>query len=93
MPVIEPFEVVFVEDGAFSVSFSTAETIAVDMGEIQKTGFEPIVYDGEYEVNPIDEAQRLATKNRFLLDDVRVNPIPYLETPMPQGGIAITIGG
>lgn len=33
-------------------------------------------YEGEYDVTPSMEKQTLSTKNRYMLDDVIINPIP-----------------
>ena len=50
-------------------------------------------YAGEYDVTPLVTAQVLATRDRLMDDDVRVNPVPYRESPLAGGGIEVTIGG
>lgn len=91
MPVIEPFEVVFVEDGAFAVSLSTAETIAVDMGVIQRTGYEPVFYHGDYEATPSAEAQTFHTKSKMMEHDFIVNPIPSNYGLITWNGSTLTV--
>lgn len=50
-------------------------------------------YAGEYDVTPLVTAQVLATRDRLMDDDVRVNPVPYRESPLAGGGIEVNIGG
>lgn len=50
-------------------------------------------YAGEYDVTPQATAQVLATRDKLMDDNVRVKPVPYRETPLPGGGIEVTIGG
>lgn len=50
-------------------------------------------YAGAYDVTPLVTAQELATQDKLMDDNVRVNPVPYRETPLQGGGIEVTIGG
>ena len=54
---------------------------------------EPPTYSGDYEVTPANAAQRLATKQKFLNDDVRAHSAPYRATPPQGGGMEVTTGG
>ena len=48
-------------------------------------------YSGTYEVTPTTAEQILATRRRFLSDDVTVHKIPYYEASNPQGGMTVSI--
>lgn len=49
-------------------------------------------YTGSYAVIPKIKEQKLATKNKSLVDDVTIFQIPYAEVSNPAGGKTITIG-
>ena len=50
-------------------------------------------YEGEYTVTPATENEiTLATAQRLLLANVRVNKIPYAEVSNNKGGKTVTIG-
>ena len=53
-------------------------------------GGEP--YTGEYEVTPNFEVQELATKDKQMKDNVKIQSIPVYEVSNPTGGITLTIG-
>ena len=50
-------------------------------------------YDGEYVVAPDFVSKTLATKDRFLRNDVTVLPIEVSRVSNPAGGKTIFIGG
>ena len=52
------------------------------MGVVQpSTGYTPVIYDGEYEIIPkASDDVVLATKDKYLEDDVTVLRVPYYET-------------
>lgn len=51
-------------------------------------------YEGPYAVVSMpDESQLLETKDKHMMDNVLVLPIPYYETSNPQGGKTVYIGG
>lgn len=49
-------------------------------------------YTGSYDVTPMVDAQSLATKEKFLTDDVRIHAIPYFEVGNTSGGSTVYIG-
>lgn len=50
-------------------------------------------YEGEYTVTPSTEEEiTLATAQKVLLADVKVNKIPYAEVTNIKGGKTVTIG-
>lgn len=55
-----------------------------------QAGGEP--YTGEYEVTPNFEVQELATKDKQMKDNVRIQPIPVHKIPNSTGGITLIIG-
>lgn len=74
--------------GATSVelAYAIAGMSGVPSGDIEH-------YAGAYDVTPLVTAQELATRDKLMDDNVRVNPVPYRETPLQGGGIEVTIGG
>ena len=57
------------------------QMITADMGEVQivteYVGGDP--FEGDYSVTPKVEAQTMPTKEKVMLDDVTIEPIPYAE--------------
>lgn len=49
-------------------------------------------YEGDYDVTPKVEAQRLETKEKLMADDVRIKAIPFFEVSNNSGGDTIYIG-
>ena len=75
------------------VSFDASEErVSVDFGVIQTAAVNYERYAGEYDVTPKVEAQSLATKNKFLTDDVRIHEIPYFDVGNTSGGSTVYIG-
>lgn len=62
-----------------------------DVQVMSKVDGEP--YEGEYEVNPSFELQKLLTAHKYLSDDVRVNAIEVSTVSNPSGGNTVYIGG
>ena len=50
-------------------------------------------YTGNYIVDPDFATQTLETKEKYMLDDVTVNPIEVARVSNPAGGRTIYIGG
>lgn len=48
-------------------------------------------YEGEYEILPMPEAQRLPTAKRYCTEDIRVRGIPFYEVSNTSGGTTIII--
>lgn len=48
-------------------------------------------YEGPYEATPMITEQFLETKDKSMLDDVTINPIPYQEVSNPYG-TTVSIG-
>lgn len=57
---------------------------------IPQEGGQP--YKGSYEVTPAVDDQTLLTKNRLMMEDLKVKAIPYYETSNLQNGKTIYIG-
>lgn len=49
------------------------------------------VYGGAYDVTPAMEAQTLATKDKYLREDVQVHAIPVIRVSNPSGGTTVYI--
>lgn len=52
-----------------------------------------VPYTGDYIVDPNFATQMLETKEKFMLDNVTVNPIEVARVSNPAGGRTIYIGG
>lgn len=50
-------------------------------------------YDGDYEVTPTVEGMELNTKDRYMVDDVKINAIPFFEVSNTSGGNTVYIAG
>lgn len=75
----------------FELTQKTALSVAFDVTIRGGGGGEP--YDGPYTVTPDFETQELATKDKFLKDNVAVDPIAVARVENPAGGKTIFIGG
>lgn len=75
----------------FELTQKTALSVAFDVTIRGGGGGEP--YDGPYTVTPDFEAQKLATKDKLLKDNVTVDPIAVARVENPAGGKTIFIGG
>ena len=49
-------------------------------------------YDGDYTVTPKVEKQELATRQKFLTEDVKIKEIPFFEASNNEGGQTVFIG-
>ena len=49
-------------------------------------------YDGDYTVTPKVEKQELATRQKFLTEDVKIKEIPFFEVSNNEGGQTVFIG-
>ena len=52
-----------------------------------------VKYDGDYEVTPTVEGMELNTKDRYMVDDVKINAIPFFEVSNTSGGNTVYIAG
>lgn len=69
------------------MSFNPEFDVAVD------TQGDVVPYTGDYIVDPDFATQILGTKEKYMLDDVTVNPIEVARVSNPAGGRTIYIGG
>lgn len=60
---------------------------------IVNTQGDAVPYTGDYIVDPDFATQILGTKEKYMLDDVTVNPIEVARVSNPAGGRTIYIGG
>lgn len=60
---------------------------------IVNTQGDVVPYTGDYIVDPDFATQILGTKEKYMLDDVTVNPIEVARVSNPAGGRTIYIGG
>ena len=71
------------DDMSFDAEFDVAVNTQGDV----------VPYTGDYIVDPDFATQILGTKEKFMLDDVTVNPIEVARVSNPAGGRTIYIGG
>lgn len=90
------FDVTFQElDKKLNVDFRTRnEKIKVDFEHLQvvldNVGVD--YYKGNYTVTPKVEKQELATRQKFLTENVKIKEIPFFEVSNLEGGQTVFIG-
>ena len=90
------FDVRFRElDKKLNVDFRTRnERIKVEFEHLQvvsdNVGVE--YYKGDYTVTPKVEKQELATRQKFLTENVKIKEIPFFEVSNIEGGQTVFIG-
>ena len=67
----------------FKVKFGEVQTVTEYIGD---------KYEGDYNITPSVEVQKMETKNKIMLDDVTVNAIPYFDVSNTSGGSTVYIG-
>lgn len=81
---VATFELEFdLDDMSFNPEF---DVIVNTQGDV-------VPYTGDYIVDPDFATQTLKTKEKYMLDDVTVNPIEVARVSNPAGGRTIYIGG
>lgn len=90
------FNVTFQElDKKLDVDFRTRnEKIKVDFEHLQVVSDHARVdyYKGNYTVTPKVEKQELATRQKFLTENVKIKEIPFFEVSNTEGGQTVFIG-
>lgn len=76
--------VFFQDNKAFGTTFQAIQKVTERLGADY--------YNGSYDVTPMVDSQSLATKDKFLKDDVRVQSIPYYDVGNTSGGSTVYIG-
>lgn len=57
-----------------------------------KVGTSGQVYDGSYDITPTVDGLTVETKDKYMLEDVDVNPIPFFSVGNTSGGNTVYIG-
>lgn len=90
------FDVTFRElDKKLNVDFRTRnEQIKVDFKHLQVVSDNVGVdyYKGDYTVTPKVEKQEIATRKKFLTENVKIKEIPFFEVGNSDGGDTVYIG-
>lgn len=90
------FDVTFQElDKKLNVDFRTRnEKTKVDFEHLQVVSDNVGVdyYKGNYTVTPKVEKQELATRQKFLTENVKIKEIPFFEVSNLEGGQTVFIG-
>lgn len=82
-------------DKKLDVDFRTRnEQIKVDFEHLQVVSDNVGVdyYKGDYTVTPKVEKQELATRQKFLTENVKIKEIPFFEVGNSEGGDTVYIG-
>lgn len=83
--------------GAFAPAYSEECTsFALPFNsDITVSGGTPLYenYTGEYDVTPLITAQTLYTRDKHMVDDVRIDMIPTREINNAAGGVTFIVGG
>lgn len=66
---------------------------SVAVGALPVRAAIPEFYEGEYDVSPDFEGRVLNTRQRYLTDNITIDPIYISDTSNLAGGITIYIGG
>ena len=72
----------------------SSQKFDVSFGELQYVapGAEA-VYAGSYDVTPKIGEQTLATKKKYMKEDIKINAIPCYDVSNPAGGSTVYIAG
>ena len=62
-------------------------------GSVEKSPLMVPEYEGSYEIRPKVWEQAMLTKGKLMLEDVKIQEIPYQEVTNQTGGKTATIGG
>ena len=76
-----------------SVSLKVDNEKSVSMKVEATTVINGVRYEGDYEVTPTTERQVLPTKNKSMVDDMTIHPIPIYEVSNTSGGNTVYIAG
>ena len=92
---VATFELEFdLDDMSFNPEFDLGDmSFEPDFDVTVDTQGDVIPYTGDYIVDPDFATQILGTKEKYMLDDVTVNPIEVARVSNPAGGRTIYIGG
>lgn len=71
-------------NNAFGTTFEAFQTVT------ERPGVD--YYSGSYDVTPTVDPQSLATKDKFMKDDVHIQSIPYFDVGNTSGGSTVYIG-
>ena len=72
----------FVKDERISMTVESAVLVGA-FGQI---------YDESYDITPTVEGLTIDTENKYMMDDVNVNPIPFFSVGNDSGGNTVYIG-
>lgn len=92
---VATFELEFdLDDMSFNPEFDLDDmSFEPKFDVIVNTQGDVVPYTGDYIVDPNFATQMLETKEKYMLDNVTVNPIEVARVSNPAGGRTIYIGG
>ena len=80
-------------DSQLAVKFIQTEcSFYIDFGEIFYLQNDNDIYDGAYTITPRVYGQMLPTKDKLMIDDVKVKVIPLSKVMNLSNGYTVTIG-
>ena len=68
------------------------KSIQMKVEKAVAVGMAGSTYDGSYEIIPTVEEQFMATKDKYMKDDVNIHPIPFYSVSNNSGGNTVFIG-
>ena len=69
-----------------------SDSIPMTVEPAVKVGVSGNTYEGEYEITPTVDGQTMATKNKYMKEDVDIHPIPFFSVGNTSGGNTVYIG-
>lgn len=86
-------KVVFEEsDQSLAADFEESDiSLPAEFGEVHIVKDVGEAYKGDYDVTPKVGEQVLPTKDKYMVDDVTINPVPIFEVSNTSGGNTVYI--
>lgn len=67
------------------------KTVSMTVQPAMYVGSYGQIYDGSYTIVPRVEEQYMETKNKYMMDDVKINSIPFFSVSNQTGGNTVYI--
>lgn len=81
-----------VQQESVTMKVTSFPCISMTVESAVKVGSSGQIYDGSYEITPKVDGQTMNTKDKYMLDDVNVHPIPFFSVGNDSGGNTVYIG-
>ena len=81
-----------VENKTISMAVNPQKSIQMKVEKAVAISVEGNTYEGSYEVTPTVDGLTMETKEKYMKDNVTVNPIPFFSVGNNSGGNTVYIG-